>query len=89
VDFGELVENWASSNETGTLIDLGAVTSLTYLRTPLLADPRVRSWIDGAGTFHLCLDSLDEALPTHFGRQGVSGWYMAPLRQKDVELAAR
>ena len=121
---------WASSNETGALIDLGAVTSLTDLRTLLLGDLRVRSWIDGGGIFHLCLDSLDEALPTYpglpkaliglikelpkerlrlaiacragefppylqgefeadFGRQAVSGWYMAPLRQTDVELAAR
>ena len=128
-DFDKLVHVWAGAGETGALIDIGAVASLTDLRTLLLANDNVRRWRDGVGIFHLCLDSLDEALPnysgvskalmsviqelpkerlclviacragefppflyewleTHFGPVGVSRWYMAPLRQKDVHLAA-
>jgi hypothetical protein len=128
-EFEGLIETWAPNNETGALIDIGSVTSLTDLRTLLLADGRVRSWIDSAGIFHLGLDSLDEALPTYpglpkalidlirglpkdrlrlaiacrsgefppyldgeleayFGLKGVKRWYMAPLRHRDVQLAA-
>jgi hypothetical protein len=128
-DFDKLVHIWAAAGEGGALIDIGAVASLTDLRTLLLANDNVRRWRDGVGIFHLCLDSLDEALPNypglpkalmsviqelpkervrlliacragefppylyesfeaHFGPRGVSRWYMAPLRQKDVHLAA-
>jgi hypothetical protein len=128
-DFDKLVHIWAAAGDAGALIDIGAAASLTDLRTVLLANDNVRRWRDSGGIFHLCLDSLDEALPNypglpkalmsviqelpkervrlviacragefplflyesfeaHFGPSGVSRWYMAPLRQKDVHLAA-
>ncbi len=128
-DFDGLVQSWGAAGEAGALIDIGAIASLTDLRTLLLANENVRRCRDGVGILHLCLDSLDEALPIysglpkalmnviqelpkerlrlvmacragefppflyeslegHFGSQGLSRWYMAPLMQKDVHLAA-
>ena len=128
-EFDNLLQSWKTAGETGALIDIGAVASLTDLRSLLLENDAVLRWCDGVGILHLCLDSLDEALPNysglpkalmgvikelpkervrlviacragefppflqeeleaHFGPQGVNKWYMAPLRQKDVQLAA-
>ena len=128
-DFDRLVHSWQAAGEAGALIDIGAVASLTDLKTLLLTNDNGRRWRDGVGILHLCLDSLDEALPNyaglpkalmivikelpkervrlaiacragefppllyesfeaHFGPHGVSRWHMAPLRQKDVHLAA-
>jgi hypothetical protein len=129
-DFDKLVHSWEAAGEAGALIDIGAIASLTDLRTLLLVNDNVRRWRDGVGIrLHLCLDSLDEALPNypglpkalmsviqelpkervrltiacragefppllyesfeaHFGPHGVGRWYMAPLREKDVHLAA-
>ena len=128
-DFEPLVQRWGSVGETGALIDIGAVASLTDLRALLLENENVRRWRAGIGILHMCLDSLDEALPiypglskalmnvirelpkerlrlaiacragefpaflyesleAYFGPKGLRGWYMAPLRQKDVHLAA-
>ena len=128
-DFAELKPIWATKGETGVLIDLGSVTSLTDLRALLLEDESVRQWLSGNSVMHLGLDSLDEAISTYagiskglmtviqglpkarvrlliacragefppslhdlfeayFGDQGVSHFYLAPLTQKDVRLAA-
>jgi len=127
-DFGRLIQTWAATGEMGALIDVGAVTSLTDLETLMLANESIRRCRDGVGMLHLCLDSLDEALPNYpglpkalmsviqrfpkdrvrwrslsrgrvsavssrsagsaFWSKGISRWYMAPLRQKDVQLAA-
>jgi len=66
-DFDPLVQRWRAAGEAGALIDIGAVASLTDLRTLLLANEQVRRWREEGGIFHLCLDSLDEALPIYSG----------------------
>jgi hypothetical protein len=66
-DFERLPPTWAAAGEEGELIDMGAVTSLTDLRTVLLENDKVQRWRDGFGILHLCIDSLDEALPGYPG----------------------
>lgn len=66
-DFDPPVQSWCAAGEAGALIDIGAVASLTDLSTLLLANENVRGWRPGGGIFHLCLDSLDEALLIYSG----------------------
>ncbi len=110
-------------------MDLLTVTSLLDLREQIADSVTIRNWIAGDYTLHLCLDSLDDALPFYpgiakalldmlrtfprdrlhfsiacrtgevpgyfdeglaklFGANEVSRWYLAPLTQADIRLAA-
>jgi hypothetical protein len=128
IEFDEL-RNRCSGDDTGALIDIGAVTSMTDLQGLLAKDTEVCRWAEGLGMLHLYFDSLDEALPrypalpkalasvvqglpkeqlrltiacragempqylinelkSHFGDECVSIWHIAPLRKKDIRIAA-
>jgi hypothetical protein len=49
------------------VVDLGPVSSRGDLRDKIKGNSEVITWMAGTGTIHLCLDSLDEALPFYHG----------------------
>jgi hypothetical protein len=65
-DFARLEESWEATDDRGALLDIGAVTSVTDLRSEIENHPAVRAWrSSGRGVMNLHLDSLDEAIPAY------------------------
>jgi hypothetical protein len=65
-DFARIKESWAGTDDRGALIDVGAVTSISDLRSSIENDAEVLTWRSaGRGVMNLYLDSLDEANPAY------------------------
>lgn len=129
-EFERRRQDRADAKRRFLLIDLAPVRTRHDVRDQLRGNSEITAWTTGGGDLHLCLDSLDEALPAYpglptaiieilkdlpldglflsiacragqfpsyldeelqslFGEKSVSRWHLAPLRSRDIEVAAK
>ncbi len=64
-EFESARPNNADARRNSLLIDMGSVRTLQDVSSKIQANSQVAAWTEGSGSLHLCLDSLDEALPAY------------------------